>query len=83
MSFLIRGEQDKAGQDAARNAGKQWGASAKGRLLKVTSEQVEAVISMKSQGEKINRIARTVNLSRQTIYRVLERYEQGRIDFVG
>ena len=79
----IRGERVKAGQDAARNAGKHWGGSQKGRLLKVTPEQIQAVISMKAQGEKVSRIARTVNLSRQTIYRVLERYEQGCIDIAG
>jgi len=73
----IRGERVKAGQDAARSAGKSWGGSPKGRLLKVTDEQVEAIIKMKAEGIKIARIARTVNLSRLTIYRVLERYEQG------
>ena len=73
----IRGERVKAGQEAARSAGKHWGGSQKGRLLKVTDEQVKAIVSMKSQGEKVAKIARTVNLSRLTIYRVLERVEQG------
>ena len=68
----IRGERVKAGQDAAKAAGKNWGGSQKGRLLKVTPEQVQAIISMKKQGEKVCRIARTVNLSRQTIYRILK-----------
>ena len=79
----IRGERVKAGQDAARATGKCWGGSGKGRLLKVTDEQVEAIISMKAKGGKITQIARTVNLSRQTIYRVLERYEQGCFDIAG
>ena len=79
----IRGERVKAGQDAARASGKHWGGSQKGRLLKVTDEQIEAIISMKAKGGKITQIARTVNLSRQTIYRVLERYEQGCIDIAG
>ena len=35
---------------------------------------------MKFKEEKIIRIAQTVNLSRLTIYRVLERYEQGFIE---
>ena len=64
----IRGERVKAGQDAARDAGKHWGGSQKGRLLKVTDEQIEAIISMKAKGGKITQIARTVNLSRQTIF---------------
>ena len=76
----IRGERVKAGQAAAQGAGKRWGGSEKGRLLKVTDEQVKAIVSMRDQGEKITRIARTVNLSRLTIYRVLERYEQGFIE---
>lgn len=79
----IRGERVKAGQMAARDSGKRWGGSQKGRLLKVTDEQIEAIISMKAKGGKITQIARTVNLSRQTIYRVLERYEQGCIDIAG
>ena len=73
----IRGERIKAGQDAARNAGRHWGSSKKSRLLKVTDEQVKAIVSMKSQGEKISKIARIVSLNRLTIYRVLERYKQG------
>ena len=40
--------------------------------MKVTDEQVRAIIEMKARGEKISRIARTVSLSRLTIYRVLE-----------
>ena len=79
----IRGERVKAGQYAAKAAGKNWGGSQKGRLLKVTDEQIEAIISMKAKGGKITQIARTVNLSRQTVYRVLERYEQGCIDIAG
>jgi len=68
----IRGERVMAGQAAATAAGKTWGGSQKGRLLKVTPEQVKAIIRMKADGEKIVSIARTVSLSRQTIYRVLE-----------
>ena len=75
----IRGERVKAGQAAARAAGKRWGGSEKGRRLKVTDEQVKAIIALKDSGEKIARIARTVSLSRLTIYRVLERYDQGLI----
>ena len=72
----VRGERVKAGQAAARAAGKQWGGSKKGRRLKVTDEQVKAIIAMKAQGEKISRIARTVSLSRLTIYRVMAHHAQ-------
>lgn len=70
----IRAERVMAGQAAAKAAGKKWGGSQKGRRLKVTDEQVKAIISMKAAGEKIARIARTVTLSRLTIYRVLENH---------
>ena len=75
----IRGERVKVGQAAALATGKTWGGSKKGRLLKVTDEQVRAIVAMKAKGEKIACIARTVNLSRITIYRVLERHQQGLI----
>ena len=68
----IRGERVRAGQQAARAAGKKWGGSRKGRRVKVTDEKIRAIITMKARGEKIAWIARTVSLSRLTIYRVLE-----------
>lgn len=66
----IRGERVQAGQAVARERGKTWGGSKKGRLLSVTKEQRKQVWSMR--GDKIARIARTVGLSRPTIYRLLE-----------
>ncbi len=38
----VRSERIRAGQSAARAAGKRWGGSKKGRRLKVTQEQVDA-----------------------------------------
>jgi len=68
----IRGERVKAGQKAARDAGKRWGGSKKGRRIKTTQDQVSAIVKMKAEGMKIARIARTVSLTRLTIYRILE-----------
>jgi len=68
----LRGERVRAGQAAAMASGKKWGGSQKGRRLKVTDEQVEVIVQLKSKGEKIAKIARAVGLSRLTIYRVLE-----------
>jgi len=68
----IRGERVKAGQQAARDAGKTWGGSKKGRRIKTTQDQVSAIVKMKAEGAKIASIARTVSLSRLTIYRILE-----------
>ena len=70
----LRGERVRAGQAAARAAGKTWGGSKKGRRVKVTDEQIRVIVDMKARGEKITRIARTVSLSRLTIYRMLEKY---------
>lgn len=68
----VRAERVRAGQAVARGRGKRWGGSEKGRLLKVTPEQVEAISSMVAQGHEITRISRITGLSRPTIYRVLE-----------
>lgn len=43
--------------------------------MKVTDEQIRAILDMKARGEKITRIARTVSLSRVTIYKVIEQYD--------
>ena len=68
----VRGERVRAGQAAAKAAGKRWGGSKRGRKVKVSQEQAKAIVSLRSGGEKIARIARAVNLSRLTVYRVLE-----------
>ena len=67
----VRAERVKAGQQAARAKGKRWGGSKPGRHLKVTPEQVDAIIDMNGRGEKVTRIARITGLSRPTVYRVL------------
>lgn len=66
----VRAERVQAGQAVARQQGKKWGGSKKGRLITVTVEQRSQVLAMR--GQKITRIARTVGLSRPTIYRLLE-----------
>jgi DNA invertase Pin-like site-specific DNA recombinase len=67
----VRAERVRAGQAAARSKGKRWGGSKPGRLLKVSPDQVSAIMEMAGAGEKIARIARITGLSRPTIYRVL------------
>jgi DNA invertase Pin-like site-specific DNA recombinase len=51
--------------------GKRWGDSPKGRRLKVTTEQVQAIHRLKDEGGKVAAIARATGLSRPTIYSVL------------
>lgn len=66
----VRAERVLAGQAAARASGKTWGGSKQGRQISVTDEQKVQVVAMR--GEKITKIARTVGLSRPTIYRLLK-----------
>ena len=67
----VRAERIMAGQSAARDAGKSWGGSAKGRRLKVTAEQEKMVRRLKGEEIGVSAIARATGLSRPTIYRVL------------
>lgn len=70
----VRAERVLAGQAAARDAGKTWGGSEKGRRIKVTDEQVAVVRTMKEAGEGVSSMARATGLSRPTIYSVLEQH---------
>jgi len=67
----IRSERIRAGQAVALANGKRWGGSPKGRRLKVTTEQIQAIHRLKGEGEKVAAIARTTGLSRPTVYSVL------------
>jgi len=67
----IRGERILAGQAVAKANGKKWGGSVKGRRVKVTVEQERTVQKLHKDGESISNIARSVSLSRPTIYRLL------------
>ena len=68
----LRGERVQAGQAVARAKGKRWGGSKKGRRVKVTPQQAKIVQRMKREdGESVAAIARTVGLSRPTVYSVL------------
>lgn len=67
----IRAERVRAGQAAARAKGKHWGGSKAGRRVKVTPEQADIIRRMRADGMKVAAIARTVALSRPTVYSVL------------
>ena len=73
----VRGERVKAGQDAARAAGKRWGGSEKGRLISITPEQVQTILKLKAEGQRISHIARSVNVDRSSVYRVLDHNQKG------
>src|SRR5262245_56060743 len=67
----IRSERIRAGQAVARQRGKRWGGSKKGRRLTVRPEQVMAIRRLKAEGHEVAAIARAVSLSRPTVYSIL------------
>jgi DNA invertase Pin-like site-specific DNA recombinase len=67
----VRSERIVAGQAAARENGKRWGGSEKGRRISVTAEQVQTIKRMDSEGQSKSAMARATGLSRPTIYAVL------------
>jgi DNA invertase Pin-like site-specific DNA recombinase len=69
----LRAERVRAGISAARASGKTWGGRKSGSRNVATAEKVEIVHKLRKTGEKIANIARTVGLSRPTIYSILSR----------
>ena len=68
-----RTERVLAGQAAARDRGVKFGRpKGTGRPLKVSPEHRRIARQLKSEGMPVARIARTIGLSRDTIYRVLD-----------
>ena len=67
----VRSERIRAGQSAARAAGKRWGGSVKGRRLKLTDEQIDTIRRMATEGATKAAMARATGLSRPTVYSVL------------
>ena len=51
--------------------GKRWGGSEKGRRVKVTDLHEETIRRLRADGVSVSAIARTVGLSRPTVYSVL------------
>ena len=79
----LRAERVKAGQAVARAKGVRWGGSDKGRLHKITPEQVRLIHRLKSEGERITNISRSTGLGRNSIYRVLSYIEDGTLKIKG
>lgn len=70
----IRRERIIAGQAKARAEGKRIGGSKPGRRIKVTEDVERSVVKLFKAGESKATIARTVGLSRPTVYRVLRNH---------
>jgi DNA invertase Pin-like site-specific DNA recombinase len=71
----VRAERIVAGQAVARARGVKFGRpEGTGKPIKVTPEQEEMIRRLKAAGEKVAAIARTVGLSRPTVYAVVGRH---------
>ncbi len=68
----VRAERINAGIAVAKVQGKKWGGSEKGKRKKVTPEKEVTIKRLKEDGVSITAIAKTVGLSRPTVYSVLE-----------
>ena len=71
LDCAVRSERIVAGQATARAEGKRWGGLRRGRRIKVSDEQVEAVLRLDTDGGKITAIARATGFSRPSVYSLL------------
>lgn len=69
MEQETRRERQAAGIQAAKEAGKHWGGSTKGRRCGTTTEQYDAALRLYGEGMPVAQIARTVQVSGRTILR--------------
>jgi DNA invertase Pin-like site-specific DNA recombinase len=67
----VRSERQAAGIAAAREAGKTWGGRKEGTVTQDVAAKAESVRKLHKAGESVSSIARSVGLSRPTIYAVL------------
>jgi DNA invertase Pin-like site-specific DNA recombinase len=69
----LRAERVRAGQAAAKAAGKSIGGRKAGTRVRLTQEKERAVKRLHNAGTSISEIARTLQLSRPTIYKAVQR----------
>ncbi|MBS0267305.1 MAG: recombinase family protein [Planctomycetes bacterium] len=69
----VRKERQLAGIAKAKSEGKSWGGRKTGTRVKLTEEKEVAIRQLHQQGQSVAAIARTVGLTRKTIYRALDR----------
>jgi len=72
----VRGERQRAGIDAAKAAGKTWGGRRVGTRLTLTIEREQECHRMRQDGKSVAAIARTLGLSRKTVYAALARPQE-------
>lgn len=69
----VRKERQLAGIAKAQADGKSWGGRKTGTRVKLTEEKEVAIRQLHQQGQSVAAIARTVGLTRKTVYRALDR----------
>lgn len=68
----VRGERVRAGQAVAKANGKKWGGSKAGIRKKVDRTKERLIKRMRDDGESVSAIAKTLGLSRPTVYDVVK-----------
>lgn len=68
----VRKERQLAGIAKAKAEGKCWGGRKRGTRVKLTEEKEAVIHQLFDQGATVASIARTVGLTRKTIYKALE-----------
>jgi DNA invertase Pin-like site-specific DNA recombinase len=69
----VRKERQLAGIAKAQAEGKSWGGRKAGTRVKLTEEKETFIHQLFDQGATVASIARTVGLTRKTVYKALER----------
>jgi DNA invertase Pin-like site-specific DNA recombinase len=69
----VRKERQIAGIAKAKSEGKSWGGRKRGTRVRLTEEKEAVIHQLFGQGAMVASIARTVGLTRNTIYKALER----------
>jgi len=72
----VRLERQMAGMAAARERGVKWGGRKVGTRITLTAEKEEAARDMAKEGKPIAEIARVLDVTRQTVYRALGKWER-------
>ncbi len=69
----VRKERQLAGIAKAKMEGKRWGGRKAGTRVRLTEEKEDVIRQLRGQGKSVAFIARTVGLTRKTVYRALSR----------
>lgn len=67
----VRSERQRAGIEAAREAGKTWGGRKRGTRVRLTPAKAEVIRTMYAAGQSVVDISKAVELSRPTVYSAL------------